>query len=151
MGKPPAFVHELYIKTTPGELWKAITQSAYVSKYFYGSLVDSEWKKGSAVVYSASNGQKLIEGTVVEAIPGKKLVLTQRYLFDAKSAAEKPSRITYDIAPAGETCRLTVTQDDFVDGSVAYQQTIGGWPWIVSGLKTVLETGAGLPGYGPSA
>jgi uncharacterized protein YndB with AHSA1/START domain len=148
---PNAYVHQLYIKTSADELWRAITQSAYTSKYFYGSGVESDWKTGSPFVYRSPSGQSLIEGTVLESDPGRKLVLAQRFLWDPKSAAEKPSRITYEIKEAAGTCRLTVTQDDFVDGSVAYAATVGGWPWIASGLKTVLETESGLPSDGPSA
>lgn len=146
-----AYVHQLFIKTSAAELWRAITQSAYTSKYFYGSGVDSDWEKGSRVVYRSPDGQPLIEGTVIESDPGRRLVLTQRFLWDPRSAAEQPSRIAYEIKESGGTCSLTVTQDEFVDGSVARAATVGGWPWIASGLKTVLETGNGLPGEGPSA
>lgn len=101
-------------------------------------------------MYRGPSGQPFIEGTVIKSEPGRRLVLTQRFLWDPRAAAERPSRITYEIKESDETCRLTVTHDDFVDGSAAYAATVGGWPWIASGLKTVLETGSGLPGVGPS-
>ena len=146
----PAFVHELYIKTTPEELWKALTQTDYTSRYFYGTHVTSDWKVGSPVHFRDGDGRDQIEGKVLAAEPRKRLVLSQRYLWDPAMAKEEPSRIAYDIEPQGETCRLTVTQDGSAEGSAAYAAMLRGWPWIVSGLKTLLETGQSLPGAGPA-
>lgn len=146
----PTFVHELYINATPEQVWKAITDPAFTSRYFYGSLVESDWAVGSPVVHRAATGTPQIEGKVLAADPGKRLVLTQRYLFDPQAAAEEPSRIAYEIAAHGPVCKLTVTQDGFAKGSAAYRDTVGGWPWIASGMKTLLETGQSLPGAGPA-
>ena len=150
MGKNTAFVHELYIRSTPAEVWRALTDPALTSRYWYGSNVSSDWKVGSPILFRSAQGDAQIEGTILEAEPNKKLAYTQRYVWDPALAKEEPSRIAYDIDGNGEVTHLTITQDGFADGSGALEATRGGSPWIFSGLKTLLETGTSLPGGGPA-
>lgn len=144
-----AFTHTLYIDATPDEIWKAITDESYTSRYFYGSRVGSDWKVGSPVTYRSAEGTPQIEGKVLAVEPGKKLSMTQRYLFDPR-AKDEEFEVTYEIEASGPTTRVTARHEGFTNGSAALEDAQGGWPWIASGLKTLLETGKQLPGAGPA-
>lgn len=133
-------VFEIYIKTTPERLWEAITDPDIRAKYNFGSRVESEWTVGSKIVniHRASDGP-LGEGEVLEVDPPRKLVHSMIALWGEDVKAEGRSRVTWDIEPVGDSCRLTVTHDQLREG--ANEQLYGGWPMILSGLKTYLETG----------
>jgi len=132
-------VFEIYIRTTPERLWEAITNSDIRSKYQFGMVQKSDWTVGSR--YEMFGGGALLgEGENVEIDPPHRLVQTMRALWGEDVRAEGTSRITWDIEPIGEdSCRLLVTHDQLRDG--ANDQLFGGWPMILSGLKTWLETG----------
>jgi uncharacterized protein YndB with AHSA1/START domain len=134
-------VYEIYIKTTPERLWKAITDPEMRSKYSFGNRISSDWKPGSN--YKATNpgapGLVLVEGENVEVDPPRRLVQTMRALWGDDVKGEGTSRVTWEIEPIGDSCRLTVTHDQLREG--ANEELYGGWPMILSGLKTLLETG----------
>jgi uncharacterized protein YndB with AHSA1/START domain/DNA-binding transcriptional ArsR family regulator len=137
-------VFEIYIKTTPERLWQAITDPALRAKYSFGVGVYSDWAPGSryharATDMTRSPGAEIAEGENVEADPPRRLVQTFRALWGHDVRAEGPSRVTWEIEPVGDTCRLTVTHDQLRAGANA--QLYGGWPMVLSGLKTWLETG----------
>jgi len=133
-------VFEIYIKTTPERLWQAITDPEIRSKYNFGSRLTSDWTPGSRYEMShpAANGP-LGEGENLEVDPPRRLVQSMVALWDDDVKAEGTSRITWEIEPIGDSCRLTVTHDQLREG--ANEQLYGGWPMILSGLKTYLETG----------
>ena len=133
-------VFEIYIHTTPERLWEAITDPDIRSKYNFGARVESAWTPGSALEMSApSVGLLLAEGEVVEADPPRRLVHTMTALWSDDVKREGASRVTWAIEPVGDSCHLTVTHDQLRDG--ANDEIFGGWPMILSGLKTWLETG----------
>jgi uncharacterized protein YndB with AHSA1/START domain/DNA-binding transcriptional ArsR family regulator len=133
-------VFEIYIKTTPERLWDAITDSEIRSKYQFGARVDSDWTPGSRFAMSAMDGAVALgEGENLEVDPPRKLVQSMVALWGEDVKAEGTSRITWEIEPVGDSCRLTVTHDQLREG--ANDQLYGGWPMILSGLKTWLETG----------
>ena len=133
-------VFEIYIKTSPDRLWQAITDPEIRAKYNFGASVDSEWKPGSRLVMAVpESGFVLGEGEVLEADPPRRLVHTMVAFFSEEAKAEGPTRVAWDIAPVGDSCRLTITHDQMREG--ACDQLYGGWPMILSGLKTWLETG----------
>jgi uncharacterized protein YndB with AHSA1/START domain len=133
-------VFEIYIKTTPERLWEAITDPAIRAKYNFGSGVYSDWKPGSKIDMRAENFDGLLgEGEVLEADPPRRLVHTMLAHFSPEAEAEGESRVTWEIEPVGDSCRLTVVHDQMREG--ANDQLYGGWPMILSGLKTWLETG----------
>jgi uncharacterized protein YndB with AHSA1/START domain/DNA-binding transcriptional ArsR family regulator len=133
-------VFEIYIKTTPERLWDAITDSEIRSKYQFGARVDSDWTPGSRFEMSAMDGAVALgEGENLEVDPPRKLVQSMVALWGEDVKAEGTSRITWEIEPVGDSCRLTVTHDQLREG--ANDQLYGGWPMILSGLKTWLETG----------
>jgi uncharacterized protein YndB with AHSA1/START domain/DNA-binding transcriptional ArsR family regulator len=134
-------VFEIYIKTTPERLWQAITDSEMRRKYNFGVGIESDWTPGSA--YSAASGSiPIAEGENIEADPPRRLVQSFNALWGEGVKAEGTSRVTWEIEPVGDSCRLTVVHDELHEG--ANDELYGGWPMILSGLKTLLETGETL-------
>jgi uncharacterized protein YndB with AHSA1/START domain len=133
-------VFEIYIKTTPERLWEAITDSEMRSKYNFGVRITSDFTRGSRYETSHPNGAGIfVEGENLEVDPPRRLVQSMRALWGEDVKAEGTSRVTWEIEPIGDSCRLTVTHDQLREG--ANDQLYGGWPMILSGLKTLLETG----------
>ena len=133
-------VFEIYIKTTPERLWNAITDPEMRSRYNFGLRVESDWTPGSR--YRGVNPRAsaaILEGENVEVDPPRRLVQTFRALWSEDVKREGTSRITWEIEPVGDSCRLTVTHDQLREGANA--ELYGGWMMILSGLKTLLETG----------
>ncbi|HVR96643.1 MAG TPA: metalloregulator ArsR/SmtB family transcription factor [Thermoanaerobaculia bacterium] len=136
-------VFEIYIRTTPERLWEAITSSEMRGKYSFGSVVRSDWTPGSRYEMSGPDGTGLWgEGEIVEVDPPHRLVQTMVPLWSEEIQQEGPSRITWEITPVGQMCRLTVTHDQMREG--AHGELYGGWPMILSSLKSLLETGQEL-------
>lgn len=148
-------VFEIYIRTTPERLWEAITNAEARARYQFGAHVESTWATGSAYfVGRADRNLRLIEGENLEVTPPIRLVQTYRAVWDDGIAAEGTSRVTWEIEPVAESCRLTVVHDQLRED--ADPHLYGGWPMILSGLKSWLETGEELttPGslmYGGAA
>jgi uncharacterized protein YndB with AHSA1/START domain len=133
-------VYELYIRTTPERLWEAITDSEIRGKYSFGNRISSDWTEGSR--YEQSNPQSdslLGEGVNVEVDPPRRLVQVWTALWSDEVKAEGQTRVTWEIEPVGDSCLLRVTHDQLSEN--ANEQLYGGWPMILSGLKTWLETG----------
>jgi uncharacterized protein YndB with AHSA1/START domain/biotin operon repressor len=137
---PMEKVFEIYIRTTPERLWEAITDPEIRSKYNFGSRVTSDWTPGSRFEMShpAANGP-LGEGENLEVDPPRRLVQSMVALWSDEVKGEGTSRVTWEIEPIGDSCRLTVTHDQLREG--ANNELYGGWPMILSGLKTWLESG----------
>ena len=136
-------VFEIYIKTTPERLWSALTDPEQRAVYNFGVGVRSDWTPGSR--YEASSPQApglLWEGENLEVDPPRRLVQSFTALWGDDVRAEGPSRVTYEVEPVGDSCRLTVIHDELREN--ANGQLYGGWPMILSGLKTFLETGERL-------
>jgi uncharacterized protein YndB with AHSA1/START domain len=136
-------VFEIYIKTTPERLWEAITDPEMRRKYNFGVGVESEWSPGSR--YEAVHPQApapISEGENLEVDPPRRLVQSFNALWGSDVKREGTSRVTWEIEPVGDSCRLTVTHDQLRED--ANDQLYGGWPMILSGLKTLLETGEQL-------
>jgi uncharacterized protein YndB with AHSA1/START domain len=137
---PMEKVFEIYIRTTPDRLWEAITDGDIRSKYNFGARVTSDWKVGSRYEMAAPGAPGLLgEGENLVVEPPRRLVQSMVALWSDEVQREGTSRVTWDIEPVGDSCRLTVTHDQLREG--ANDQLFGGWPMILSGLKTWLETG----------
>jgi uncharacterized protein YndB with AHSA1/START domain/predicted transcriptional regulator len=131
-------VFEIYIKTTPERLWRAITDTEMRRKYNFGAVVTSDWTPGSH--YRGVGGETLIfEGENLEVDPPRRLVQSFRALWSEDVKREGTSRVTWEIEPVGDSCLLKVTHDQLHEG--ANNQLYGGWPMVLSGIKTLLETG----------
>ena len=137
-GRGVLTVFEIYIKTSPERLWHAITDEESRSKYTFGVGVRSEWTPGSGYTAGAG-GQVIMHGENLEVDPPRRLVQSFEADWSEEVSAAGPSRVTWEIEPVGDSCRLRVTHDQLAAG--ASSELWGGWPMILSGLKTLLETG----------
>jgi uncharacterized protein YndB with AHSA1/START domain len=135
-------VFEIYIKTTPERLWEAITDSELRAKYNFGVGVESDWTAGSEYQARHPAGVDIATGENLEVDPPNRLVQSFNALWSDDVKAESTSRVTWEIKPVGDSCQLTVTHDQLREG--ANDEVYGGWPQILSGLKTLLETGEDL-------
>ena len=151
----PEFVYTTYISTTPERLWQALTDPAFTRRYWGGIAFESDWRAGSGFTLELHDGVKIADPAqvVLEAEPCRRLSYTwhtftpewaasygisDEYL--AQVAAERRSKVTFELEPAGELVKLTVVHDDFEPGSAVLGGITEGWPRILSGLKTLLET-----------
>jgi len=132
-------VFEIYIKTTPERLWEAIVDPELRRKYSFGIGTISEWAPGSEYSSEAEGGFAIAAGENLEVEPPRRLVQTFQALWSEDVKAAGHSRVTWEIEPVGDSCRLLVTHDQLPEG--ANSELFGGWPMILSGLKTLLETG----------
>jgi uncharacterized protein YndB with AHSA1/START domain len=132
-------VFEIYIKTTPERLWEAITDREMRAKYSFGVGTESEWTTGSDYKSGVPGVIDIAEGENLEVDPPNRLVQTLTALWSDEVKAVAPSRVTWEIRKVGDSCQLTVIHDRLpID---ANPELYGGWPMILSGLKTLLETG----------
>jgi uncharacterized protein YndB with AHSA1/START domain len=136
-------VFEIYIKTTPERLWEAVTDNEMRQKYNFGVGVTSDWKQGSSYegVHQQA-GIAIAEGENLEVDPPRRLVQSFNALWSDDVKSEGTSRVTWEIEQVGDSCQLTVTHDQLRED--ANGELYGGWPQILSGLKTLLETGETL-------
>jgi uncharacterized protein YndB with AHSA1/START domain len=136
-------VFEIYIKTSPERLWEAITDSEMRSQYTFGVGVNTDWAPGSHYeAVHARAGMAISSGENLEVDPPRRLVQSFNALWSEDVKSEGTSRVTWEIEQVGDSCRLTVTHDQMREGANA--EIYGGWPMILSGLKTLLETGERL-------
>jgi uncharacterized protein YndB with AHSA1/START domain/biotin operon repressor len=140
-------VFEIYIKTTPERLWQAITDPAMRARYSFGVATYSDWTPGSAYQSRTTDltvapGMSIAEGENLEVDSPRRLVQTFRALWSDEVKAEGPSRVTWEVEPVGDSCRLRVVHSGLRQG--ANEELYGGWPMVLSGLKTFLETGESL-------
>lgn len=152
MTAKPVHVYETYIRTTPEQLWNALTNGEMTYHYYYGTRADSSWQAGAPYTMTNDEGVRMMEGEVISSNPPHQLVATFRLLFSDEGKNAPPSTFVYDILQLGETCKLTVTLTD-VEPRVAQEIGIDeGWAFILAGLKTLLETGEPLvvPAYEPA-
>jgi uncharacterized protein YndB with AHSA1/START domain len=137
-------VYQVLIKASPERIWAAITTPEFTTKYFHGAYVDSTFEPGAAYNgYSSDRSQHWVDGEILEADPPRRLQHTWRSLYDADSAVEPHSRVTWEIEPQENgTCLVTVVHDRLEDSPKTAESVSGiGWVTVLSGLKTLLETG----------
>jgi uncharacterized protein YndB with AHSA1/START domain/DNA-binding transcriptional ArsR family regulator len=140
----PAFVSSIYIRATPEAIWRALTETDFTSRYYYGCSIESTFEPGAHYRMTV-DGTLQIEGTILQADPPRRLVQTFHGVWDEGMVADAPTTVTWEIEETQPgVCRLTLVHDGLVAGSTTQEQVSGGWPFILSGLKTLLETGTGL-------
>jgi uncharacterized protein YndB with AHSA1/START domain len=139
-------VYSVFIRATPDQVWDAITKPEFTTRYFYGSELESTFEAGASYKQWAPEREKLwVEGEVLESEPPHRLSHTWRSLFDEDSAGEEPSRVTWEIeAQEGGVTKLTVVHDQLEASPKTAASVAGGWSYVLSGLKTLLETGEPL-------
>jgi uncharacterized protein YndB with AHSA1/START domain len=140
-------VYQVFIKATPEQIWDAITKPEFTEKYFYGSRADYTLEPGGPYRGRAGDGSVLVDGEVLESEPTRRLQHTWRALYDEATEAEPHSRVTWEIdAQDGGVTKLTVVHDRLEAAPKTAESVAGGWSYVLSGLKTLLETGKPLQG-----
>jgi uncharacterized protein YndB with AHSA1/START domain len=139
-------VYQLYIKASPDEVWQAITDPATVARFFFGQRREAVYEVGGRIrSWSPDGKQPWGDNVILECDPPRRLVHTWRSLYDPEMAAEPESRVTWEIEEQpGGFSKLTLVHDR-LDASPKTAASVRGWSYIVSNLKTVLETGEALP------
>lgn len=135
-------VFEIFIKTTPERLWEAITDPELRAKFSFGVVIRSDWTAGSEYLSEVPGQAEIAAGENLEVDPPRRLVQTFNALWSDEVKAHGPSRVSWEIEQVADSCRLTVVHDQLRPGASA--ELYGGWPMILSGLKTLLETGEPL-------
>jgi uncharacterized protein YndB with AHSA1/START domain len=140
-------VYQVFIKATPEQIWEAITTPEFTVQYFHGSYVDSTWDPGAPYNgWSTDRTQLWVDGEILESDPPRLLRHTWRSVYDAEAAGEPHSRVTWEIEARDDgTCLLRATHDRLEDSPKTAASVSGeGWMYVLSGLKTLLETGKPL-------
>jgi len=139
----PEFVYVTYIETTPEKLWDALTQSDFTRLYWFGTEVRSDWKVGSPFAL-VTNGTTTDSDEILEADRPRRLSYTFKHLQDPEMRKERASKVVFALEPFGKLVKLTLTHEDFVEGSLLLDGISRGWPAILSALKSLLEKGTAL-------
>jgi uncharacterized protein YndB with AHSA1/START domain len=145
MSDKPKFVYVIYIASTPEKVFHALTDAKLSERYWFGYAVTSEWKVGSQFAL-VKDGKGWDEGKVLEYDPPRRLAYSFHPLHDGLEN-EKPSRVAFDLEEINGQVKLTMTHDDFIEGSKVLPKISAGWPSILSSLKSLLETGKELPPF----
>jgi uncharacterized protein YndB with AHSA1/START domain len=138
------FIYVTFIRTTPERLWTALTAPEFQKEYWYGMHQESDWKPGSPWRLVFEDGRTADAGEVLEVDPPRRAVIRWRNEFREELTAEGFSTCIYELEPAGEAVKLTVTHSIEREDSQLIRAVSGGWPQILSNLKTLLETGTAL-------
>ena len=144
------FVYVSYIRTTPHELWSALTEPEFMQQYWFGVRCESEWTAGSSWTMVHSDGHISDTGEIMESDPPRKLVIRWRHVDKPELKAEGDSICTMELDPTGHAVKLTITHTIDYERSKLITAVSGGWPKIISNLKSLLETGA-ITGQVPPA
>jgi uncharacterized protein YndB with AHSA1/START domain len=141
------YVYVTYIRTTPEKLWSALTDAEFMQQYWFGIRCESEWTAGSPWKMVAGDGQVFDTGEIVEATPPRRLVIRWQHQNRPELKAEGPSLCTMELEPEGTAVKLSITHSIECEPSKFIEAVSGGWPKILSNLKSLLETGSiVLPG-----
>jgi uncharacterized protein YndB with AHSA1/START domain len=137
------FVYVTYIRTTPEKLWAALTKDVeFMKQYWFGTHCESEWTAGSSWRMVSGEGQLLDAGEIIEAEPPRRLVIRWQHQYKPELNAEGDSRCTMELEPAGTAVKLSITHSIERDPSKLIAAVSGGWPKVISNLKSLLETGS---------
>jgi len=138
--RKPEFIYVTYIETTPEQLWEALTSSKFTRRYWFDTEVRSNWKVGSP--FALVMGDKTtVTGAILEADPPRRLSYSFKHQLFEEMRNEPATRVVFTIEPHGGIVKLTVTHEGFIEGSKLLGAVSRGWPAILSGLKSLLETG----------
>lgn len=139
------FLYVTYIRTTADKLWDALTKAEFVKQYWFNMNQESEWSEGSSWAMKDSKGEVWDSGKILESQRPYRLVISWQHQHHEVARAEGFSRMTYLLETAGPLVKLTVTHEIDVENSDLIAKVSGGWPMILSSLKSLLETGEALP------
>jgi len=136
-----AFVYVTYIRTTPERLWSALTSADFMKEYWFGMHIKTEWKVGAPWQMLFADGRVADTGEIVELDPPKRLVLKWRNEFRPELKAEGYARCVIELEPVSDAVKLTITHTMDRADSKFIEAVSGGWPRLLSNLKSLLETG----------
>ncbi len=137
------FVYVTFIRTTPEKLWSALTEDTeFMKRYWFGMHCESEWKAGSSWKMVSGEGQITDAGEIVESEPPRRLVIRWRHEKNLDLNAEGESRCTMELEPSGTAVKLSITHTIEREPSKFIAAVSGGWPRIISNLKSLVETGS---------
>lgn len=135
------YVYVTYIRTTPEKLWSALTDADFIKQYWFGVSCESEWKAGSPWSLVSPEGQLLDSGQIVEAEPPRRLVIRWQNQFKPELKAEGESICTMELESKGTAVKLSITHTIEREPAKFIEAVSGGWPKVISNLKSLLETG----------
>ena len=136
-----SFVYVTFIRTTPEKLWEALTDPQFTRQYWFGTTVECGWKEGSPWKLIGSDGGLTDTGEILEIDPPRRMIIRWQNEWKAELKAEGPSRCTFELEPVGSAVKLTITHEIERPESKLITAVSGGWPRVVSNLKSLLETG----------
>ena len=136
------FVYVTYIRTTPEKLWSALTDAQFMKQYWFGMHCESQWRAGSPWKMVSGDGSITDAGEIVEADPPRRLAIRWRHQKNADMRAEGDSMCTMELEPSGTAVKLSITHTIERDPSKFIEAVSGGWPKVISNLKSLLETGS---------
>jgi uncharacterized protein YndB with AHSA1/START domain len=140
------FLYVIYIRTTPQKVWDALTNPEFQKQYWFGMHQESGWKPGAPWKMCFPDGRVADAGEVLEYDPPRRLVLKWRNEFRPELKEEGFSRCVYEVEQVDETVKLTIAHSSGRDASKLIEAVSGGWPKVLSSLKSLLETGEPMPG-----
>ena len=144
---PADFVYVTLIAAPPWKVWQALTSPEFTELYWHSTRVRSDWQEGGRIVFmvDSEDGERIgCEGTLLSVEEPSTLSYTWRFPGNPEVADEAPSRVTFTLEPEGDCTRLTVVHDQFPEDSKMQGLVSGGWPYVLAGLKTLLETGQAI-------
>jgi uncharacterized protein YndB with AHSA1/START domain len=137
------FVYVTYIETTPEKLWQALTSSEFSRRYWFNTELQSDWKVGSPFAL-VMNGTTTDVGEILQADPPRRLSYTFHHVLNEAARKEPPTKVVFDLEKHGKFVKLTLTHENFAEGSKLLDGISRGWPAILSSLKSLLESGTAL-------
>jgi uncharacterized protein YndB with AHSA1/START domain len=139
------YTYEIYIAAPAAKVWRGLVDGEITKHYVYGTKFDSKLKKGAPYAFVGEGDFRVVDGEILEVEPEKRLVMTWKAHWDDSVGNDRASRVTYELAPAGDlTTKLRLVHDDFDRETATYNGSIEGWPLMLSSLKSILETGRPL-------
>lgn len=137
MNNTPKLVYVTQIRTTPVKLWEALTNPDFIQQYWFGCRNTSTWQVGDVIESRDPDGELAWHGKILKSVPEEEVVFTFDHLTD-----EPPSTVRFKIEPQKDTVQLTITHEDFPEVSAIRDRVKNGWPAIIEGIKSLLETGS---------
>jgi uncharacterized protein YndB with AHSA1/START domain len=141
----PVITYEIYIGAPAEKVWKGLVDPDLTQQYVYGTRFDGKLQAGSPYAYLADGSFGVVDGKILDVQPASRLAMTWCAHWDEASGHDRPSRVTYELSPAGpDTTKLRVVHDDFDSETATYKGSVEGWPLMMSSLKSLLESGKPL-------
>ena len=136
-----SFVYVTYIRTTPEKLWQALTDQQFIRQYWFDMVIECAWQVGSPWKMAFPDGKPADTGKILEIDPPRRMVIHWEHQWKPEIKEEGPSRCTIELEPSGEAVKLTISHEIERPKAKLIEAVSGGWPRIVSNLKSLLETG----------